>query len=51
MDEIKKTPAGDGNLVTFSTGFLVVVDEIKKTPAGDGNVHFIHNFLPPFMMK
>ena len=37
MDEIKKTPAGDGNSSTNLSLNVVESDEIKKTPAGDGN--------------
>ena len=37
MDEIKKTPAGDGNSLAVLFQVLALIDEIKKTPAGDGN--------------
>ncbi len=43
FDEIKKTPAGDGNkLAVLQEPFSQLIDEIKKTPAGDGNIKLWH---------
>ena len=48
FDEIKKTPAGDGNDTKMNVEAILTCDEIKKTPAGDGNqlaINHISNFL------
>ena len=48
MDEIKKTPVGDGNIIPALTVLTFFIDEIKKTPVGDGNFYqlsFYFSFL------
>ena len=45
LDEIKKTPAGDGNSYRAFSVLSKMLDEIKKTPAGDGNPVSIKSFV------
>ncbi len=51
-DEIKKTPAGDGNFnVKLYVSVTPYTDEIKKTPAGDGNRKISFHFIILHLMK